>query len=47
MITPQTTHVIAGEGMPCKTAEGSGDLCIKFNIMFPQQFNPQIKDQIV
>jgi DnaJ-class molecular chaperone len=47
MITPQTIHVIPGEGMPKQTGEGKGDMLIKFNITFPLNFKQENKMAIV
>ena len=38
MITPQTVHIVPGEGMPKQDGSGRGDLHIKFNITFPLNF---------
>lgn len=43
MITPQTMHMIPGEGMP-KSGGGKGNLNIKFNITFPMNFKQQYKN---
>lgn len=45
MITPQTVHSIENEGMPKTDGSGcNGNLYIKFNILFPEKFKPQIKE---
>ena len=46
MITPQTVHVISGEGIP--TQDGAkGDLHVKFNITFPQNLKVEYKNAIL
>ena len=47
MITPQTIHVVPGEGMPKESSQGKGDLHIKFNIIFPLNFKHENKMAIV
>jgi DnaJ-class molecular chaperone len=48
MITPQTVHVIKGEGMPRnKNNTEKGDLHIKFNIIFPKQILNKYKQEII
>ena len=47
MITPQTIHVIPGEGMPKASGHDKGDLHIKFNITFPINFKQENKMAIV
>ena len=47
-ITPQTTHVIPGEGMPRKTnSKERGDLKIRFNIKFPLNLAVANKEAII
>lgn len=48
MITPQTVHVVPGEGMPKKSNTAQrGDMHIKFNITFPLNFKAEYKNAIV
>lgn len=47
-ISPQTTHVIPGEGMPRKdNSKQKGDLYIKFNVVFPQNLKVDNKNAII
>lgn len=44
MITPQTVHLVKGEGMPQKNNNTEkGDLHIKFNIIFPKEIKNKYK----
>jgi DnaJ-class molecular chaperone len=44
MITPQTVHLVKGEGMPQKNNnKEKGDLHIKFNIIFPKEIKNKYK----
>ena len=44
MVTPQSVHMISGEGMPCKENNSKkGDLHIKFQIQFPTALKSEYK----
>eukprot|EP00762_Andalucia_godoyi_P001650 ANDGO_07174.mRNA.1 DnaJ protein homolog 1 len=43
MITPSTTKVVIGEGMPIRNTGAKGDLHIKFNIRFPTHLTEEQK----
>ena len=48
MITPQSVHIIKGEGMPRnKYNTEKGDLHIKFDIIFPKQILNKYKQEII
>lgn len=48
MITPQSVHIIKGEGMPRnKNNTEKGDLHIKFDIIFPKQILNKYKQEII
>jgi DnaJ-class molecular chaperone len=48
IITPQTVHIVKGEGMPRKANnKEKGDLLVKFNILFPPKFDSAVRQQIV
>uniref|UniRef100_A0A383WPC8 Chaperone DnaJ C-terminal domain-containing protein n=1 Tax=Tetradesmus obliquus TaxID=3088 RepID=A0A383WPC8_TETOB len=47
VVTPHTSKIIRGEGMPISKQPGSrGNLVIKFDVAFPRQLNSSQKEQI-
>ena len=47
MITPNSSIVIEGEGMPNqKTPSSKGKLIVTFNVKFPQTLSPEQQEQV-
>ena len=47
VVTPESSRVIAGEGMPISKQPGKkGDLIVTFDVIFPQRLSEQQKDRI-
>jgi DnaJ family protein B protein 4 len=48
IINPKTVRKVAGEGMPLGPEAGAkrGDLCVKFDIAFPEEIDIEHKDKL-
>ena len=44
VINPKTIKKVVGEGMPILGTSNKGDLCIKFNIQFPEKIPQKAKE---
>uniref|UniRef100_A0A0K0F8Z4 DnaJ homolog dnj-20 n=1 Tax=Strongyloides venezuelensis TaxID=75913 RepID=A0A0K0F8Z4_STRVS len=44
VISPKTTRIISGKGMPDPKAQRKGDFVVKFDIQFPKQLSSEVRD---